>query len=237
MTRMELLRICDPIFAYVCRLNRSGRKGVELQPAVVRADVKQLFSEARSRASGDVRLKENWEKVELPLIYFVDSMIQSSGLSMAGEWQELAHERNKMAGDEEFFDHLDADLKDQSDAATERLVVYYTCLGLGFTGFYAGQPEYLRRKMMEMSARIRPYMDSDKQSRICPEAYEQTDTSDLIQPPGAKLVGLAIVLVVATIAVLVGNAYFYHTASQDLRNALDRIVGRVTETAPAPTDG
>ena len=50
-----------------------------------------------------------------------------------------------------FFDLLDETLNDPSDEATERLKIFYTCLGLGFSGWYAGQSEYLRGKMLDIS--------------------------------------------------------------------------------------
>ncbi len=55
-----------------------------------------------------------------------------------------------------------------SDEASQRLLVFYTCIGLGFTGWYAGQSEYLRGKMLDISQRIRSAMETDKTVRICP---------------------------------------------------------------------
>lgn len=222
----RLLDLTEELFQYVCRLNRSARKGAAVEPAVVRADIKQLFGRMRAEAQGDAGLQGQLEKVELPLIYFVDFMIKESDLPFAQSWQELAHEQNKLAGDEEFFDLLDETLKDQSEAATERLAVFYTCLGLGFTGFYTGQPEYLTRKMQEISARIRHLSDTDPQSRIVPEAYEHTDTSDLIEPPGRSLGGLLVALGAMAVALLAGNFYLYYTSSADLLRALTDIQQR-----------
>jgi type IV/VI secretion system ImpK/VasF family protein len=194
----------------------------------VRADIKQILGEMRSKAGADPSLSQNYEKVELPLIYFVDQMIEESSLPFAREWADARLQteiKGKTGGDEDFFDLLDETLKDQTEAGTERLSVYYTCLGLGFTGFYAGQPEYLRRKMSEMSARLRPMMDSDRAGRIVPEAYENVDTSDLVQPPGRSLVGIGLVLVVVAAAVVGVNAYLYHMYSKDLAAALQDIIG------------
>lgn len=221
---MTLLELCEPFFQYVCRLNRSARKGVRFEPAAVRTDLKSLLAETRQRASGTPGLADQFDKIELVLIYFADFMIKESRLDFARRWEELAHERNELAGDEAFFDVLDETLADTSERATERLAVFYTCLGLGFSGFYTGQPEYLRKKMMEISARIRTMMDKDDGSKICPEAYEHTDTSDLIEPPGRSLLGIGIALVGLILVLIAINVFMYQSASKELLDAMGQII-------------
>lgn len=221
---MTLLELCEPFFQYICRLNRSARKGVRFEAASVRSDLRTLLAETRQRAGNAPGLTEQFERIEPALVYFADFMVRESRLDFASQWEDLARERNETAGDEAFFDLLDETLADTSERATERLSVFYTCIGLGFTGFYAGQPEYLRKKMMEISARIRPMIDKDDGSKICPEAYEHTNTADLIEPAARSLVGIGIALA-GLIVVLIGlNVYLYRSASGDLLEALQAIV-------------
>jgi type VI protein secretion system component VasF len=203
----------------------------------VRARIRGLLDEARSRAGAQPGMAEQFGKVELALIYFADFMVKESRLPFAREWRELAHERNKLAGDEEFFDILEETLADRSKEADARLCVLYTCLGLGFTGFYTGQPEYLRKKSMEISTRIRQYMDSDASAKICPEAYEHVDTSNLIEPPGRSLVGFGIALVGLIIVLFIANAFLYVDGSKSLLTSLSKIEGAGLEAAPAETEG
>lgn len=230
---MILLELCEPLFQYICRLNRSGRKGGSYEPARVRSEIQVLFDEMRSKAAGEANLVSQYEKVEMPLIFFVDFMIKESALSFARQWQELAYEHNELAGDEKFFDLLDETLADPSQAATERLGVFYTCIGLGFTGWYTGQPEFLRKKQLEISARVRGMMDVDEAARICPEAYENVDTSDLVQPPGTKLVAIFVALIGMTIVVFVANFFLFRTADKDLQAALQKIIDRDATTPVA----
>lgn len=219
---MTLLEACEPLFQYVCRLNRSARKGVGLDIGQVRNEVKGALEEARMRAES-AGLGDQFEKVRLPLIYFVDFMVKESQLDFARDWRELAHDENMFAGDEHFFDLLDETLADQGQQAAERLAVFFTCIGLGFTGFYTGQPEYLRKKMMEISARIRGMVEVSEQAKICPEAYEHVDTSNLVQPPGRSLLGIAIALVVLIVVLVAGNAWLYFNGGKALRANLDAI--------------
>src|SRR6516164_4908403 len=155
---MTILELCEPLFRKICLLNRLGRKGGgSLNYEPLRLEIEELFSQARQVSQEDAELRLQWQKLELPLIFFVDSMISESGLPLAPTWNRnrLAYDRKELAGDEKFFDLLDETLADPSDEASQRLLVYYTCIGLGFTGWYASQPEYLRGKMLDLSQRIR----------------------------------------------------------------------------------
>jgi len=221
---MTLLELCDPLFQYICRFNRSARKGGHHDLHQVRQEVKAMLVDMKSRAQGQPGLAGQFEKIDIVLMFFVDFMIKSSPLQNAGEWQELAFDRKELAGDEKFFDMLEETLADRSEPASERLAIYYTCMGLGFTGWYTGQPEYLRKKMLECSTRIRGLIDTDQTARICPESYQNVDTSNLVQPPSASLVGIGIALVGLIIVLFIANAYMYRSSSSELTRALDSII-------------
>jgi len=241
---MRLVELCEPLFQYACRLNRSARKGVELSAEAVRADVKQILFDMRTRAMQEPSLASQYDAVEPALIYFIDQIIEQSDLPYAADWSRSRLQRElkqRNDGDEHFFDLLDEALADKSDEAAERLAVFYTCLGLGFRGFYAGNPEFLRRKMAETSARLRHTMDTEPGATIVPDAYEHVDQSDLVQPPGRSLLGLLVVLVVSALVVAAGNAIVYYTNSADLARALDVVrqaePGSLFDEAQGPTAG
>jgi len=241
---MTLLEATEPLFQYVCRLNRLARrlaagskgdtvmfkKGASaasaspptLDYAVVRSEVKALFEDMLDKGRSDRQLAPQLKQLELPLLFFIDSMISESALPFAAKWNEdrLAYARKELAGDQKFFDLLEGTLKDPSDEASERLAVYFTCLGLGFTGFYFNQPEYLRKTMLTIAPRIRRMMDADQTAKVCPEAYEHVDTRDLVEPPGARLIFVGIVFACFALAVVISYAWMYHSAAQDLRSSL-----------------
>jgi type VI secretion system protein ImpK len=223
---MTLLELCEPLFKKVCLLNRLARKGASLSatvdPEKLRLEIKELFSDIQKRASAEPGLAAQWEKVELPMIFFVDSMIAECGLAISANWNRnrLAYERKELAGDEKFFDLLDDTLKDPSEAATERLQVFYTCLGLGFTGWYAGQNEYLRGKMVDISQRIGSAMDTSQNTKICPEAYAGVDTRDLVQQPGLGIGVIAVIFLGLCFIVLTVETYLFRAASLSLLDSL-----------------
>jgi type IV/VI secretion system ImpK/VasF family protein len=223
---MTLLEICEPIFQYVCRLNRMTRSATATDYSVVRAEVKALLEDVQQKAASDVRLNAQMKRMELPLIFFVDSMIAESKLRFAQQWHQsrLAYERNELAGDEKFFDLLEETLKDNSDDASERLGVFYTCMGLGFAGMYVGQPEYLRRTMMTIAPRIRHLTETDNTARISGEAYENVDTRNLVQPPSSKMVFVVILFVICTVSVITSYVVMFKQASSTFSSSLDTII-------------
>src|SRR5580692_5586242 len=189
---MTLLELTEPLFQYICMLNRIARNpgGENLSIDALRPMIVQMFAEMKEGTESDPRLASQYKKMEMPLIFFVDSMLAESKLSLAPQWHKnrMAYERKELAGDEKFFDLLDETLAEKGSEADERLEVYYACLGLGFQGWYAGQPEYLRKKMHEISLRIGRVLDQDQRSRICPEAYQHLDGRDLVEKPGLKVI-------------------------------------------------
>jgi type VI protein secretion system component VasF len=232
---MTLVELCEPVLQAVCRLNRSARKGGNFEFNHVRAELKAALADLKVKAAAQPGLSEQFDRIEIVLMFFIDFMIKESALPFAKDWKEFAFERNELAGDEKFFDLLEETLKDHSPAANERLAVFYTSLGLGFSGWYTGQPEYLRRKMKEIAVRIQSTTDSGGDvARICPDAYENVDTRDLVEPPGTKLLGIAIALVGLTLVLFLANAYLYTDNAKELNKSLHSITSALsTERTPA----
>ena len=48
---MTLLELCEPLFQYVCRLNRSARKGATPDEETVRADLQKILADIKERKS------------------------------------------------------------------------------------------------------------------------------------------------------------------------------------------
>ncbi|MEO0482009.1 MAG: DotU family type IV/VI secretion system protein [Planctomycetota bacterium] len=237
-----LIELCEPWFQYVCRLNRSARSGAPLSAAAVRADLDQVFSEMNETASSRPELKQQFKEIQLPLVYFADYMIKSSKLKMASDWDEMQRDFGGLVGDEHFFDLLEEDLSaaEKGDAeARERLVVYYQAIGLGFQGFYEGQHEKLRSLMEQLGAQLRKLdlIDLSDKAMVCPEAYENIDTSDLIEPPAKKMIGVTLAALGLVLALFVTNIALFMTGRGQLGDAVKKITESVERSAPAATDG
>ena len=72
---MTLLDLCEPLFQYVCKLSRMAKAALGSDYAVVRSDIKTIINQMHERALSDPKLSAQVKKIELPLIFFVDSMI------------------------------------------------------------------------------------------------------------------------------------------------------------------
>ena len=232
----SLLNHCDPLFQAVCRLNRIGRmnRGAAIEYTQARAEIEEHFEVLARTARGDLSLGEQYRKVELALIFFVDSMIAESALPFAQKWNNnrLAFARNERSGDEKFFQLLDETLQDPKPEADERLAIFYICIGLGFTGGSGGSAEFLKKKMIEIAPRVKAHVDADESAFITPASYQHTNLSNLPLPMAASLVPLLIILAGLLLVVVAVNVYTFHSASAELNRALESIIAHDPATSP-----
>jgi type IV/VI secretion system ImpK/VasF family protein len=230
---MTLLELCEPLFLKICELNRMGRQGHRPDFLEARSEIKTLLDEIASPSGADARLAAQARKVELPLACFVDSIIASSRLHFANQWREnrLAAEpkHNELAGDDRFFALLEETLNDPGDDASERLAVFYVCIGLGFTGACAGQPEELKRHIVRILPRIKGHVDVDTRARLCPDAYKSVDTRNLVPEPAPAPVMALILFVFFSVATMIICYAMYVNATEDLFLAVKTLL-----QAPAP---
>ncbi len=218
---MTLHESCEPLFQWGCRVNRAIRKGVAPPAACAAEEARRTVAHCAEAARG-AGLADDFAKIEPVLLYFADAVGRT--LPDGASWPALAAEKGLDDGKEEFFDRLDAALRDQSPGAQQTLAVFYTCLGLGFTGWYAGQPDVLRRKMQDVAGRIRPLIDADPTARVTPEAYEHVNTADLTEPPSRRLGVVVIAAAGLAITLLIANAVAYVQKRSELKSSLDTII-------------
>jgi type IV/VI secretion system ImpK/VasF family protein len=248
---LTLLQLIEPLFQYVCRLNRLARRGplaksgdttsfiaraaaganappvaAMLNDVVVRSEIKALLEDIQSKAAADLHLAQQAQKIDLPLVFFVDSMVAESKLPFASQWNQnrLAYDRQELAGDEKFFDLLDEALKEKGEDAAERLAVFYVCIGLGFTGIYFNQPDLLRKTMLGLAPRIRHLVENDPSARFCPEAYQGVDSRNLVQPPSSRMALAALLFASCTLAVMISYAFMYRQASANLNHSIEEVL-------------
>ena len=223
---MKLLDLYEELFQYVCLLNRMSNAKPEAQHdyARVRADIKGMIEDIARSTTSDVRLAGQVRRLEKPIVFFVDNVIATSRLKFAAQWaaNRLATERNDLAGDEEFFDFVRQDLADVSEDAVERLAVYYTCFGLGFTGMYVSQPDQIHSLMEQIFPRIRHWTDSDR-AKMSEEAYKFTDTRILTEPPNNKIILVSVLFLFLSLSVLAVWYGLYYKASAEVTSAIDQI--------------
>lgn len=226
---MNLEELTEPLFQYVCRINRSVRRGAIPEQNHIRADLLGIFDDMKSKAAATPGMMAQYDgdKLELPLLYFVDSMVNNSRLPYATRWERLAEERyNKLTGEEDFWNKLDDTLKDRSREADERLRVFYTCLGLGFTGVFIEQPDHIKRTMKDIAARLRINRESGSGGRIVPEAYENVIRKPLELRTDRTILAVVLAVIGMVLVLLVTNMVLYRNAASNYSNALNHIVAK-----------
>lgn len=229
---MTLVEICEPVFQFICRFNRLVRKGQRQDFGIIRSELKGVLADVRAKATATPGMAGVWDKAELVLTFFADSMILNSRIG-AG-WHPISHELKKLGFEQEFWDILDEALVDPGEQSTQLLGVFYVCIGLGFQGFLVGQPEQIKRKQLEVAARLRGMIDADQTARLCPETYENVDTRNLTLAPNRSIAGVLILGAGLLIVVLVSYVAFYRQARSDLNNSLGGLSGKQEAKAPEP---
>ena len=222
---MKLLELYEDLFQYVCRLNRMARTESQPDFARVRSEVVGLLADITKKASTDIKLSNQARELELPIIFFVDNLVCTSRLKFAAQWADnrLARERNELAGDERFFDFMEKDLTDPGEDAKERLAVYYSCLGLGFSGMYQNQPDQIRGYVEQIYPRISEWLDRDPRTKISEEAYRHTNTTILTEPPSRKIIFVAVLFVFLSLSVLTVYYALYVRAADSLTESVNKI--------------
>lgn len=220
---MTLADLCEPIFLHLTRLNRLVRKGGAPDEGAVWHELTSLFVEAREKAAGLPGLGAQFSRVEVPLLLFADETVRQTGLPWAANWPGLASQHPTNPDESVFFDLLDETIDDRTDAASERLGIYYTCLGLGFRGDRAAQPQYLKRKMQEIRPRLRESGAVDS-ARLTPEAYDHLRAGreiDVVVGDYVGMISLVLVVLVAALFAFIGLGY--RQAGRGLASSLDAI--------------
>ncbi|MCS7009150.1 MAG: DotU family type IV/VI secretion system protein [Chthoniobacterales bacterium] len=231
---MKTILAAEPLFNRICEWIEKSHSPSSLSLSYddARREILLLLDQVRNNFLEDPEIANQWTQVEMPLIFFVDSIISESKLPFADEWnhQRLAYDYRELAGDEKFFDILERNLHEPTASANERLLLLYTCLGLGFTGLYGSEPSPIRLKMAEISRRILPGLKTDAHTRLCPEAYENTDTSDLTEPPPISGSTLLLTFLCLTLLATSVLYFFYELSTAPLRNSIASILHQAGST-------
>ena len=123
MAETRLVELCSPVFRQIVAGGRDGSSGKLIDPITARLALAALLDRMRLDSRQQPQLGQQFLQVELPLLFFIDFMMHDV-VETTGAWQEMAFERNELAGDEKFFDLLEQTLGNPSDTATERVNVY-----------------------------------------------------------------------------------------------------------------
>jgi type VI protein secretion system component VasF len=148
---INLEELCRPVFICLCNYWQLNQAGYPPRAEKFREDIEASLEDAKLHAVADPVLFREYERIERPLVFFIDFMVKEGGFPFNREWRELGRNYNELSGDEKFFNLLAEALKD--DKAQSAIPLFYTMLGLGFEGAYVQERGFIEKTMNDCAAR------------------------------------------------------------------------------------
>ncbi len=215
-----------PVLIFVSECRRFKLFGHEVDMRTVVVQLRRLLDDTRNRAKADEELAKSFERLEKPLLFFVDFMMKKGDFSFSAAWREFSREANELSGDEKFFDCLDAVLSDPESQVD--LYAYYLLMGLGFDGMYRGDPAEIESRMLACAEKLPQPFDVRR------EPLSEAVGRDMVQEMSKK--GLARIwkvmmmsAVAALVALIFANVRFSQSDA-DYKKALADAVSEASGT-------
>ncbi len=223
MADTKISVFCRPLFKKICDWSREIEGGGVVNADSARQSLTRMLDEMHTLSKKEPELGRQFMMVELALLFYID-FVMKERMGVTGAWEELAFQRNELAGDEKFFDLLEQALGNPTDLATERVEVYYQCLSLGFTGTYPQDAPELQRLIRRCALRLGLAPELVETGRVTPDAYLNLDTRIRRQRFGVKrwrlVAGICIGGFVVTYLV---NEMIFQSLVRDTLSKLERI--------------
>ena len=111
----DLLELYEPIFQWVCFVNRAGRKAAgACDYTEAREEIEGHLKGIREKALQDNYLARQEEKLKPPIVFFINSMVGASQLDIARQWMTdllIVQGYEAARGNVHFFKLLEETLK------------------------------------------------------------------------------------------------------------------------------
>jgi type VI protein secretion system component VasF len=218
---MNLIRLCEPIFQYICFLKRNSKEKEILFKKAVN-DINLILEEVNEKMINHSTLSRQFKRIRLSLLFFIDSIICESGILFSKEWDEnrLAYREDELTGDSKFFHKLEEVLCEYTLDADECLKFYYICLGLGYKGAYSDRPDKLEDFMQRIKYRIGSFITDNGIVEIIKNKNERPDTRSLVATVFFSRRNALLLFTIFFTIWLTVNSYLYYKSVGHLSNSL-----------------
>ncbi|MDR2741881.1 MAG: DotU family type IV/VI secretion system protein [Treponema sp.] len=149
--------LCRPVFTCLCNYWQLNQEGAAPSMKKFREDIETVLEDTKLLAAADPGLSREYERIERPLVFFIDFMVKEGEFPFSRDWRELGRNYNELSGDEKFFNLLSDALGDSK--AHNTIPLFYTMLGLGFEGAYIQDHKFIEKTMKECAARFPEEID------------------------------------------------------------------------------
>ena len=222
MNRLEPL--CRPLLRLLCEYWCFAKAGAPVDAEVFKRKIRICFNEIQAECESDPNLKRDFARIERPLVFFVDYTIKEGSFPFSREWRELARDYNELSGDEKFFDLLAENLDDPD--ASERLMIFYLLMGLGFDGCYRGNADYIERRMKLCATRFPEGGNIGTESLFASAAFSPNE----IRKKSGRFVYY--IMAAALLFALASFIYNYYMFKQDTASYRSALLDAVDKARP-----
>lgn len=223
----QLTQLCIPLFRRISEIWAFKQRGIEIPENQVLSEFREMFATFDEQCELSSVLKEQFETIKLPLVFFIDYIFKEGGFSYSKKWRELARDYDELSGDEKFFDLLEFVKNDATKI--DLIEPFYIMLGLGFDGIFKRDPSLISRKMQECLALMPLSFDISKdiiteqpKSRIVNDSKKNL-VHNVWFKVGIVATLSAIALVVNFISLNNATKDFSHSIANALQEAFPRV--------------
>jgi type VI protein secretion system component VasF len=230
---VNLEDLCRPVFTCFCNYWQLNQAGSPPSMKKFREDIEASLLDAKLQAAADPGLNRDYERIERPLVFFIDFMVKEGSFPFNRDWRELGRNYNELSGDEKFFNILSEALRDNK--AHNTIPLFYTMLGLGFEGAYIQDRPFIEKTMKECAARFPGEFDIREEPvvRLAVEERNAGSKKRQILRPLRMALLFSILLVLVS---LIGNFTVFFEVTVPFRESLSGAAAQVREMKTIPRE-
>jgi type IV/VI secretion system ImpK/VasF family protein len=220
----DIETLCKPVFVLFCNYRQLNEAGNPPTMEIFREQIENALEDIKYAVASNPSLSRAYQRIELPLVFFIDYMVKEGSFPFKKEWRELARNYNELSGDEKFFNLLSGAL--DSPDARNTLSVFYTMLGLGFDGVYANDTKPVERIMKQCMSRLSGEFDIRQEPIVSVDTEKRlTLSKKRIQMPQTRLLRMALIgSITFVIIAFIINLFVFANATSVFRKELSEAV-------------
>jgi type VI protein secretion system component VasF len=227
----NLEELCRPVFICLCNYWQLNLAGSPPSLEKFREDIELSLEDAKMKAAADPALNRDYERIERPLVFFIDFMVKEGSFPFNKEWRELGRNYNELSGDEKFFNLLSEALRDTN--AHNAIPLFYTMLGLGFEGAYSGDHGAVEKILKECAAQFPTEFDIRKEPLVEIATEKRIAGSKKVRALRPLRMALVFSALFLLFSLVVNFAVFFKTTAP-FRESLSGAAAQIREIKATP---
>lgn len=233
---MTLYELFHPLVTYIAEQRSLAAAGRPCGQEAMYAHLMRDLERIRKTGSAESNVAPLLEEACTYTAFFVDYMVHEGPFPFSHAWQDLGRSMyNELAGDEKFFDFVQAHLEDETADSLQHVELLYDMLVCGFSGALERRSVRLESLMRRCAEKLSVPREEAAKRALFDVRPTSSGGAGARNPrlKGYALLGGAAVL-------LAGSVCFYlhsfHSATEDLRDVLDHTIEAIVKEARQRAD-